>query len=276
MAMLLGAGTITLAHASVYTSPGGIREGIILAANNISGISTTDPATAIANIISVALSYSTILAIGVIVIAGFYLILGLGSESSKDTARKIIIYTGVGIVILSLAGTIVAFYQGLAIGIVNAQLETAIRTIIGVFTSYVGILAVSVIVIAGFYLILGLGNDSSKDTARKIIIYTAIGIIIIGLAQAIVTLFQGLTTGTGTDDIRASIRIILNTALSLVALLAVAVIVIAGIMYVVSGGEDSRKDTAKKIIIYCVIGLVVLGFASSFVNFVISAVTPSS
>ena len=47
-------------------------------------------------------------------------------------------------------------------------------------------------------------------------------------------------------------------------------IVIAGIMLVISGGDEQQKDKAKKIIIYTIVGMLVIGFASAFVGFVAS------
>ncbi|OGJ60926.1 hypothetical protein A3C37_00480 [Candidatus Peribacteria bacterium RIFCSPHIGHO2_02_FULL_53_20] len=273
-AILFGISLLTLAHASVFCpggTCGGINTGVAGAATSI-GIPTTDPGITILNIITTVRLYVTILAIAVIIIAGFYLILGLGNDSSKDTAKKIIMYTAIGIVIINLAETIVAFFRDLTTGTSSGIFIAVIQSILNVITSYVGIIAVAVIIIAGFYLILGLGNDTSKDTARKIVLYTAIGIVLILLANVIVAFFQGLPTGTDTSGIYGSILTILTTFLSFVGIIAVVVIVIAGIMLLISGGDEGRKDTAKKIIMYAIIGLIIIALASTIVRFVASLV----
>ncbi|MDD5103886.1 MAG: hypothetical protein PHX93_05850 [Candidatus Peribacteraceae bacterium] len=51
---------------------------------------------------------------------------------------------------------------------------------------FVSLIAVVVIIIAGIWLIVGLGSDASKETAKKIVIYTIIGLILILAARAIV------------------------------------------------------------------------------------------
>ena len=273
-AILFGISLLTLAHASVFCpggTCGGINTGVAGAATSI-GIPTTDPGITILNIITTVRLYVTILAIAVIIIAGFYLILGLGNDSSKDTAKKIIMYTAIGIVIINLAETIVAFFRDLTTGTSSGIFIAVIQSILNVITSYVGIIAAAVIIIAGFYLILGLGNDTSKDTARKIVLYTAIGIVLILLANVIVAFFQGLPTGTDTSGIYGSILTILTTFLSFVGIIAVVVIVIAGIMLLISGGDEGRKDTAKKIIMYAIIGLIIIALASTIVRFVASLV----
>lgn len=273
-AILFGLSVLSLAQASVYCpggSCGGINAGVNFAAGNIPGVTTNTPANTIGNIISVAVSYVNILAVAVIIIAGFYLILGLGNENSKETAKKIILYTAIGIVIISLANTIVSFFMGISSG-TTINLTGIIQGFLNIFTSYVGILAVAVIIIAGFYLILGLGDESSKETARKIVLYTAIGIILILLANVIVSFFQNLPTGTDSGGAYGAIRTMLFFIISFAGLLAVAAIIIAGIMLLVSFGDETRKDTAKKIIIYAVAGLLVIGLSSVIVGFVDSLI----
>jgi cytochrome bd-type quinol oxidase subunit 2 len=278
-AVLFGLSILSLAHASVFCpggTCGGINGGVTTAAVSIPGVTTNTPATTIVNIILVAVSYVNLLAFAMIIIAGFYLILGLGNDNARGTAKNIILYTGIGLIIINLSVAIRDFLGGIATGSSafggSTGLNVVVNAIINVFTSYVGLLAVAVIIIAGFYLILGLGNDSSKETAKKIVLYTAIGIVLILLANVIVAFFQGLPTGTNTSGIYDVILTILKTVLSFVGLIAVVVIVIAGIMLLVSGGEEGRKDTAKKIIMYAIIGLIVIILASAIVRFIASLV----
>lgn len=271
-AIVFGMCLLSLAHATVFCpggSCGGIGAGVTTAAGGIAGVSSASAATTIGNIIATFRLYLNILALAVIVIAGFYLILGLGSENSKETAKKILLYTAIGVVIVNVAETIRDFFFSLDDGTASTAVTTIIQDIIDTFTSYVGILSVAVIIIAGFYLILGLGSENSKETARKIILYTAIGIIVIALANVIVDFLFSLDPNSGvSSSIYGRLLDVLLQVLSFVGLLAVAVIVIAGIMLVLSLGDEGRKDTAKKTIIYALIGLVVIILASSFVRFI--------
>lgn len=75
-------------------------------------------------------------------------------------------------------------------------------------------------------------------------------------------------TGTDTGAIRSGVLSILGTVLSFMALVAVIVIVIAGIRLVVSQGEEQEKDKAKKTIFYAIIGLVVILLAQAIVGFI--------
>jgi uncharacterized membrane protein len=69
-------------------------------------------------------------------------------------------------------------------------------------------------------------------------------------------------------DIRTIIIRILKAVLNFMALVAVVLIVIAGIRLVVSQGEEAEKDKAKKTIIYVIIGLIVIVLARAIVEFV--------
>ena len=74
--------------------------------------------------------------------------------------------------------------------------------------------------------------------------------------------------GSSPDSVRAIVIKILVAVLNFLALVAVVVVVIAGIRLIVSQGEDEAKDKAKKTIIYALIGLVIVLFARVIVSLI--------
>lgn len=78
----------------------------------------------------------------------------------------------------------------------------------------------------------------------------------------------GLPDAGSPDDFRTIITDILATVLNFLALIAVVVVVIAGIRLIVSQGEDDAKDKAKKTIFYALIGLAVVLFARVIVGLI--------
>lgn len=68
---------------------------------------------------------------------------------------------------------------------------------------------------------------------------------------------------------------IVNYALTIVGVIALAYIVYGGFLYITAHGDSSQVDSAKEIIIYAVIGIVVIGVAAALVNFVVGAVVQS-
>jgi succinate dehydrogenase/fumarate reductase cytochrome b subunit len=72
----------------------------------------------------------------------------------------------------------------------------------------------------------------------------------------------------GAGDIRGIINDIIIAVLNFLALIAVVVVIIAGIRLIVSQGNDEEKDKAKKAIFYALAGLVIVLFARVIVGLV--------
>lgn len=86
---------------------------------------------------------------------------------------------------------------------------------------------------------------------------------------------QGVKGATGQSNCDGSslttlFRNIINILLFVIGLIAVLMIIIGGIRYVVSGGDQSAITGAKNTILYAVVGLVVAMLAFAIVNFVVS------
>lgn len=76
--------------------------------------------------------------------------------------------------------------------------------------------------------------------------------------------------GLRQEPLREVILDYLYLALSFLAMAGVIMIIAAGIYMVVSGGDETAKDKAKKIILYVVIGLVIVFLARSIVGFFVN------
>lgn len=84
---------------------------------------------------------------------------------------------------------------------------------------------------------------------------------------------QKLTPGTDIDIPTLTADQVLQNGLNLAyfiaGLVAVIVIIVAGIMYATSSGEAATITKAKNLILYSIVGLVVIGSAFAVTNFVI-------
>lgn len=183
----------TQLSASVFGG-GTVQEGI-LAAQGVGGIVTGNVNEVIGNIIVAILSIVTTIAVLTIVIAGMYLVLSIGDEGQKDKAKKIIQYTVVGIIVILLAQAIIDLvfkvFQGNAGGAAQIVGDVVVKIILAI-VNIVTTIAVLMIVIAGLYLIFSNGDEGQKDKAKKIIIYTIIGIVVILFARVIVQFANNL------------------------------------------------------------------------------------
>lgn len=69
---------------------------------------------------------------------------------------------------------------------------------------------------------------------------------------------------------------IANILIFLVGIIAVIMLIIGGIRYAVSGGDDSAVKAAKNTILYAIVGLIVAFLAFAIVNFVVTQLQENS
>jgi hypothetical protein len=142
-----------------------------------------------------------------------------------------------------------------------------------------GWIALFFILYGGFLFITGGGNASQIEKARKSIFNAVIGLVISMGAIAITNLvFGSLASSTvindyGVPQINADdlLRNSINLVYYIAGIVAVIVIIIAGIMYSTSAGDSGRITRAKGMILYSVIGLVVLIAAFAITQFVMDS-----
>jgi hypothetical protein len=80
---------------------------------------------------------------------------------------------------------------------------------------------------------------------------------------------QGRNTPSDLFGDDASIfRIVTNVLLFLIGAIAVIMLIIGGIRYVISGGDQAQVTSAKNTILYAIIGIIVAFLAFAAVNFV--------
>ena len=69
-------------------------------------------------------------------------------------------------------------------------------------------------------------------------------------------------------------NMVINAMLGLAALLAIVILIIAGVIFIASLGDQEKAKQAKYAILYAVIGLIVIGLAAVVVNFVTAIFAP--
>ena len=79
----------------------------------------------------------------------------------------------------------------------------------------------------------------------------------------------GQAGGSSSPNLASFIQKVINILLFIIGIIAVIMIVIAGIQYVTSGGNADQASRAKNTIIYAVVGIIVAVMAYAIVGFVI-------
>lgn len=78
--------------------------------------------------------------------------------------------------------------------------------------------------------------------------------------------------GNSTAELTSTIANIVNTMLFIAGIAAVIAIIIGGLRYILSQGNEKAIEGAKSTILYAVIGLIVTVLAYAIVNFVITEI----
>lgn len=82
---------------------------------------------------------------------------------------------------------------------------------------------------------------------------------------------SGCTPQAGTNaDLPTLIRNVINILLYIIGAVSVIMIILGGIKYTTSNGEQSAVTSAKNTILYSVVGIVVAFMAYAIVNFVLT------
>jgi len=84
--------------------------------------------------------------------------------------------------------------------------------------------------------------------------------------------WSGSTCSQGTRTLTGTIRTIGNILVFLTGSISVLMIILGGVRYALSGGDQGAITSAKNTILYAIIGIVVSVAAYAIVNFVLSSV----
>lgn len=115
----------------------------------------------------------------------------------------------------------------------------------------------SIAVIISLSLASGLAVSVQPAAAQKDAACQAIG----GCAPA------------NTRPINNAIATVINILSFIGGVIAVIMIIIGGLKFITSGGDSNAISSAKKTVLYAVIGLVIIALAQSIVRFVIARST---
>lgn len=78
----------------------------------------------------------------------------------------------------------------------------------------------------------------------------------------------GGNCATGESDVSNAVRNGVNILLTVVGIASVIMLVIGGLRYIVSGGDQAAITAAKNTIIYAVIGIIIAVFSYAIASFV--------
>lgn len=82
-----------------------------------------------------------------------------------------------------------------------------------------------------------------------------------------------VASNDATSKINNIVHTVVNLLSAIVGIIAVIMIIVGGLRYITSGGNDASVTAAKNTILYAIIGLVVVALAQILVRFTLSKLT---
>jgi len=150
-----------------------------------------------------------------------------------------------------------SFDNPIAYASVDKLLAAVATTVQGI----VAALAVLMIVIAGILYMTSAGDQGKVETAKKAVTAALIGLALALAAPALLKEIYDVLGASGAPTVNRTLSQIIIEAIKVLAgfvgSIAVLMLVVGGIMYITSAGDSTKADTAKNIIQYAIIGLVV-------------------
>ncbi len=210
------------------------------------------------------------IAIGILFLLKYSITMLLDPDSSETvTSTK----TAYGYAIVGFAIVGIATFVVEAIGsearenLVNPEpLKEGIGYVILYMRLVVATLVTLFLLMQGVRMIIKQGSDEEFGEARTHFLHVIMGIAVILIANVIVSAF---TEKEGSVLLAAEIVGIINFTLTLIGALAVATVVVAGMLLVISV-DETLKDRAKKIITTAAVALVVCIMSYIMVTFFIN------
>lgn len=83
------------------------------------------------------------------------------------------------------------------------------------------------------------------------------------------------STSDATKKINDIVHTVINLFSAIVGIVAVVMIIVGGLRYITSGGNDTSVASAKNTLLYAIIGLVIVALAQIIVRFTLNKITNS-
>jgi hypothetical protein len=201
----------------------------------------------------------TIVAVVLIARAGFNLVVEQ-TEEQIGRSRRTIVGALVAIVLVNIAGpisdaifgntNIISSPSGMA-----ANIGDEIRGLIRWFEVSVATAAVLMIVVSGLRAVASFGSEAGITELRRTVLGVAGGIILLTAKAAFTDAF---ITQKNPGPIITEIATIVGALMAFMALVAVVIIIYAGLLMIFNVGNDDQYQKAKGLLLRVLIGLLVI------------------
>ncbi len=220
------------------------------------------------------------LAVIMIIIAGVRLVTGgRATEEESKKQKEQLLYTIMGFILVMVAdpfikqvffgaqGEVYSSQQSLQQAAQNGS--QLIRGIYEMIAYFCGAIAVLMIVISGFRYMTSGGNEELMGKMKRSIIYAALGLLLVGIAEFGVKDVLFPQQGSQLTDVEKLQTLVINVTnfiSGFLATIAAVMYIYGGYLYVTAFGNEEATGKAKKVFIGATVGLLLAMAAFGIVN----------
>lgn len=152
----------------------------------------------------------------------------------------------------------------------NAFVVKIITNITQILLSLIGYLAVGFVLYGSFILLTSSGRSEAVAKGRQTIVRALIGVVIgIGGSAIVGTIYKTVFPESYNTNVTANTVLgnIFDLVLQLAAVTTIIIIVVSGFKIVTGGDNPEKIQSARKAILYALIGLILVVSSYSIVKF---------
>ncbi|PIR48453.1 hypothetical protein COU80_04325 [Candidatus Peregrinibacteria bacterium CG10_big_fil_rev_8_21_14_0_10_55_24] len=215
-------------------------------------------------VISALIPLTYFVAALVVVRAALLLILEQ-SESELSQFKRSLISAIVAVFVINLAGVLSSGLITIVTSPSNtvSVLKEEMAGLVNWIEVPLAVIAVTMIIVSGIRAVLSYGSDDGVTHVRRTLISVLLGIFFIITKGAFANAFA---VNYRPDGLIAEIVPIIALVLGFVTLLAVIVLIIAGLMMVVNLGNDERYQRARGIVVRVILGILIILMSSAIIG----------
>ena len=233
----------------------------------------------------------TYLLTGYVIYGGYLYIFSSGDPTKAAASKKTITRAFIGLAVVVFANIIISSVGIAMLGSSGAfdanciadknvecvKPETLITNVINWVIGIAGVVSAVYVVIGGIGYITSAGDPNKLQKAKTTIVYSLLGLAIVGLSLIISNsgrnIIQAANTG---DDIKEPILNLLNSIIGFLSVVSVIFIIKGGFGYMTSSGDPGKLKSAKDTILYACIGLIICVLSFAIVNWAIGVIGKST
>lgn len=204
--------------------------------------------------------------------------IGTGGDDQLSEQRTNILFAVLGFSVLGISAEIVEIVNPIRENssselLDQEKVDSTIQSIINFMELGLGAIAIMLIFYGGVRLITANGDDETVTSAKNTLVYGFLGVIIVMLADPLITevFYPDLGKGEVGDESAGNFVAqgfgLLKFFLQFMAIIIFIAFIYAGFLYILAGDNDDQTSTAKRILIWSLVGIIIILLSYSIVMF---------